>query len=266
MAKTNAQINAEFSAKSPLEKLGIAGSDIVRIAASGLTGGLVDTVAGGDNVERTREARVRAGLAGDAVNVGGMVLGLKGAGAALRGGYNAVRALPVAATSPAALAKGAGVLALLGTSVAGRQEDTPAAKPAPATTKAAVDKSLASGSQAEAAKVTPQDRALQAIDAILSRPHSLNEFTAATNALPGVAAVSTKQSSRDKIFGAVASLSDTLYAAELANAEKLTGEARDAAVLKATENYKNNLLAPLGVDPTKQALAAIYAQQAQAQE
>jgi len=296
MAKTNAQIMAEYDAKSPLAKLGIAAKDIASIAGNALSFGGANrfaqwmTGASDQQVaDYEREQRVRAGLAGDVANVGGMVYGGKGVLNLARGGINAVRAAPAAvelastagpatalryltgtagpglvpAAAPVsrmALAKGAGILGLLGLSAAGRQEDTPAAaaKPAPATTTAAVNEALTS--TPAAAPVTAQDRALSAINSILSRPHTLQEFQAATGALPGVAAVSTKQTNRDKVFGAASGIADTLYQAELEQAGKLTGDAKDQAVLQATENYRRNLLETLGVDPSKQALAALMAQ------
>ena len=113
--------------------------------------------------------------------------------------------------------------------------------------------------------ITPQDRAMAAIDTLLRGPFTLREFNAATGALPGIAATSTKQSNKDKLYGTASNLSDSLYAAELAQASKLTGAARDEAVLSATEKYRQQLLETLGVDASKQALLRL-AQQADGEE
>lgn len=108
---------------------------------------------------------------------------------------------------------------------------------------------------------TPQDRAMAAIDTILSQPFTMREFETATGALPQVASSSAKVSNKDKVFGTASGIADTLYQAELGQAAKLTGEAKDAAVLKATENYQRNIQGLLGVDASKQALADAIAEQ-----
>ncbi len=110
---------------------------------------------------------------------------------------------------------------------------------------------------------------MQAIDAILSRPHTPQEFQAATSALPGVAAsVAGRQSDKDKVFGTVAGIYDTLYRTELDAAMKLPSdtksaqEAKDAAILKITEKYGQKLSGLVGADPSKQALAMAMQQAA----
>lgn len=285
MARSNAEIQREYASKGTLAKIGIAADDLVRIAAGGITGGLLDQVLGGNNAELTQEARVRAGLAGDVTNVAGMAAGLKGAGTALKGTVGAVRAAPTAAAvaqsagpaaalrfltntagpglvpvaanavSKGALAKGAGLLGLLGLSIAGRQDPgTPAA--APAVARATPQPAAAAPKPTAKPVITPQDRAMAAIDTILSQPFTLREFETATGALPVVASATTKGgTAKDKVFSSAAGIADMLYQAQLAQASKLTGDARDQAVYDATEKYRANLLETLGIDPSKQALA-----------
>src|SRR5262245_49886453 len=99
MAKSSAQILADYAKQGVLSQMATAAGDIANIAVSGATGGLFNrgiaklTGASDEQVADFEHAqRVRAGLAGDVANVGGMVLGLKGAG----GVVNSVRSAPVA--------------------------------------------------------------------------------------------------------------------------------------------------------------------------
>lgn len=255
MPRTNQEIQQEYAGKGALAKLGIAADDIVRIAASGLTGGLIDDVLGGGNSERTREARVRAGLAGDVANVGGMVAGLKGAGGLVR----AVRSIPrpAVALTRGAMAKGAGVLGLLGLSVAGRQEDTaPAAVSNGRPDNTPLAKSLQVARDATlnardwAANIpeapTPAERATAVADAILSRPHTLREAQAAVGLLPAP----SKQTAKDRVFATYSSIADSLFAEQLAQASKISDPQKAAeAKSAATREYLRNVGAALGSSP-----------------
>lgn len=297
MRKSEQQILKEYNSKGALERLGIQLRDNVAILGNGLSFGLANRVAQGvtgasdealENYER--EQRIRTGLMGDVANVAGMLVGGKGVLSAGRGAIKAARAAPTAArlattagpataaryltgragpglvpvaapVSRAAMGKGAlgalGGLGLVGYSAAGRMDDTPTGAPAaePAVVTEAVDQALAQ--PAGDTKITAQDRAMDAINAILARPHTMREFQAATAALPGVAASTAgKQSDKDKVFGTAMGISEALYQYELEQiAQKLTGDAKDQAVLAATEKYRRNLLETVGADPLKQAVA-----------
>lgn len=285
--KSNAQIQQEYQALPFLNQLATAGNDLVRIGASGVTGGLVDRLQGQDQVEATREARVRAGLAGDVVNVGGMALGAKGALTAAKGAISAARALPTAISlvptagpvtaaryltgtagpglvpmaaplTRGAVAKGAALLGALGLSVAGRQDNTVtppepvAAAPKPSASKAAI----------ATAQPTVQDQARAAVSAVLSQPFTLRGLQAATGALPNIAGSEFKQTSKDRGIATANAVVDTLYQNELTAAmQNPAGAARDKAVALATQNYLNNLRQNSGADPMKQLTASLIAAQ-----
>lgn len=102
---------------------------------------------------------------------------------------------------------------------------------------------------------------MAAIDTILSQPFTMREFETAAGALPQVASANAKITPKDKVYGTASGIADTLYQAQLAQAAKLTGDAKDAAVMKATENYQRNINGILGVDPSKAALAAALEEQ-----
>lgn len=110
--------------------------------------------------------------------------------------------------------------------------------------------------------ITPQEQSAAAISAILSKPFTLGAFKTATGALPDIATANgIKITNKDKVYGAASSVTDAIYQAELAQAQKLTGDAKDAAVLATTEKYRKNLLEINNVDPSKAALADILGQQ-----
>lgn len=286
--KTNAQIQQDFARMPTLQQFGTAAADLGRIAASGLSGTLANNLVGGD--EAVREARVRAGLVGDVANVGSMVVGAKGLGTVVKGLGAAARTVPAAAQvarsgaplaaaklvmgrAPAALvpaatakitkagaAKAAGVLGLLGLSAAGRQDDTVA--PAPATPAQAVKSAMDQGRKSKMRELTPQERTLAALDSVLREGFTMRDLSTVAGALPGVVGAASKASQKDMIYGKASSTTDELYKANLAAAAQLTDQAaRDKAIQDATENYRRNLLETLGVDPSKQALAEILAQQ-----
>lgn len=286
--KTNAQIQQDFANMPTLQQFGTAAKDTGRIIASGLSGTLANDLVGGD--EAVREARVRAGIVGDVANVGSMVLGVKGLGAAAKGLSAAARTVPAAigvarsgapaaaaklvlgrapaALVPAAtakvtkggLTKAGGIAALLGLSIAGRQDPTvttPAATPAQAV-KSALDQ----GRKSQQRELTPQERTLAALDSVLREGFTMRDLQTVAGALPGVVGAAPKASQKDAIFGRAAGTADALYQANLAAAQQLTDQAtRDKAIMEATEGYRRNLIETLGVDPSKQALAELIAQQ-----
>lgn len=263
MAKSNDEIRREYAARSIPGQIGQAALDIANIGGNALAFGLpnriAETVMGapsGAADEVTRQARVRAGLAGDVANVAGMV---RGGGLALGGAKNvvsAVRAAPVAATLartaglptaaryltgtagaglvPAAakagakatagtLAKGAGVLGLLGLSVAGRQEagDASAVR-APAAKSAAAATPKPAKREITIADATAQDRAMAFLNNVLSKPLTLGEYERAAGTLPVVASVGTKQPRIADVAGQRAlEQSQILFQNEIDQATKL---------------------------------------------
>lgn len=296
MPKTNAQIQQDFSKMPALKQLGVAALDLASIAGNSLSFGgankLAQAVTGASDeqlADYERAQRVRAGLAGDVVNVAGMV---RGGGLALGGAKKAVdvaRALPTAVAlvptaglgtaaryaagtagkglvpaaakvTKAGAAKAAGVLGLLGLSAAGRQDDTVAS--APATPAQAIKSAMDQGRKSQMRELTPQERTLAALDTILRQPFSIDDLSTVAGALPGVAGAASKVSQKDMLYGKASSVTDELYKANLAAASKLTDQAaRDKAILDITENYRRNLLGALNVDPSKEALAEVINQQ-----
>lgn len=102
---------------------------------------------------------------------------------------------------------------------------------------------------------------MTAIEDILSRPHTLQEFQAATGALPGVAAsIKPVQSRKDIALGTVLDANAALYASEAAAAKT------DEEKLQALERARSRTLEALGIDPSKQAMAALLQQAQQDQE
>ena len=241
MPKTNAQIQQEYNALPWLSQMGVAADDMIRIAGSAVSGGLADQLDGPDGADRTHEARVRAGIAGDIANVGGMVAGLKGAGAVAKGAVSAARAAPTALSLaktaglgtaaryltgtagpglvPAAgritlatAGKLAGLAGLLGLSIAGRQDATPAA---PAKSPQPVQQALKQGREAAPA-VTPYERQLAVLDMILKSPNmSMADLRDVTGMLP---ARPKPPSSGDVAIGQAALRADALYKQQVANA------------------------------------------------
>lgn len=204
--KSNEQIRRDYAQQGVVSQLGTAADDMARIAANGITGGLVL------DQDAVREARVRAGLAGDIANVGGMLLGAKGVGALAKGarvlpaaarvasagglrqavGFLSGKAgpalVPVAAgPSKMALAKAAGALGLLGVSIAGRQDEAaPAAAPQD---KPAERDGIWSEDAAAATASSPQQSALDRLGEIINGPVSHRRLM---QAVQGVAQVSPK--------------------------------------------------------------------------
>ena len=291
MPKSNEQIRREYNAKSLPSQLGIAADDLVRIAVGGLSGGMVDQALGGDNVERTREARVRAGITGDVANVGGMALGLKGGGAAIKSTVGAARAAPTAmslvpkaglptalryltgtagpglvpAASRAVTLKGAGKLAglagLLGLSIAGRQDDTPAVavKPAaPAQAKTVATKAPAAAERGP----TPFERQLAFVDSMFRGPLTLREAQAASGMLP---APPKPQTDKDAAFGDTAAISRAIFQNDINNAiekGKTDPAAGQELTAKALEQRFARQAALFGTNPMNLA----YATQPQSDE
>lgn len=134
------------------------------------------------------------------------------------------------------------------------------AKPKP-TPQQAVTQALEKGSKAAPNKITPQGRAMAAISTILSQPFTIDEFNAATGALPQVAASTAKVSNKDQLYGQYGAITDAIFQAQLAQAGQLAGAERDKATLDAFEARRKSLIEGLGVDPSKAALAQLYAQQ-----
>lgn len=67
------EVNKEFEAMPWYSKLGTAADDLVRIGADGISFGGLDRLLGPEAQKLTDEARIRAGWAGTAADVGGMV-------------------------------------------------------------------------------------------------------------------------------------------------------------------------------------------------
>lgn len=284
--KSNAQIQQEYAALPFLNQLGVAGRDLVRVGESGLTGGLLDRAMGPDQVEETRQAAVRAGLAGDVANVAGMVTGLKGAGAVAKGVVGAARALPTALSlvptagigtaaryltgtagpgvvpvaapiAASTLGKGAGVLGLLGLAASQRQDATNATPVAPAAPAVAAAPANAAQAAAALAQPSPQEQALAAAGALLQGPVSYRQFAAVANALPNIAASTFKQTNKDKAVGIANSIADQTFQNESAAAMALgTDAARQTALAKARDNYLASLRQNSGANPLQQALGA----------
>jgi hypothetical protein len=287
MPKSVEQIRKEYAEQGILSKIGTAAADIANIGGNAVGFGLPNRFAewamgaeSGAADERTREARIRAGLAGDVTNVAGQVYSLvRGAGAA-KSTIGAVRAAPTAVAvgksagpvqaakfllnkagpgvvpaaaplSKAALAKGAGLLGLIGLTVAGRpgDEEPVAARPAAAAARAA-----AATPEAEAV-ITPQDRQLAFVDTLLRGPVTLREAQAATSMLPAPAKA---QTNKDKLYGATDELAQSIFASQVAGARELAATdpvGAKAIVEKATDEYYKRRIAILGVDPGKLELA-----------
>lgn len=233
MAKSNDQIRREYAAQSIPGQIGTAVGDIANIGVNAVSGGLfnrgIAALTGASDqqlADYERVSRVRAGLAGDVANVAGMVYG---AGKALQGGkaaLGAVRSLPTAAavartagpataaryltntagpglvplaTGPGAkasasvIAKGAGVLGLLGLSVAGRQEPGDAsAVRSPAKPTAATAPAAAKQREITIADATAQDRSMAFLNKVLGSPLTLGEFERAASTMPTIASVGAK--------------------------------------------------------------------------
>jgi len=264
MPKTNEQIHAEYAALPWYSKLGTAAADIFSIGGNSLTfggtnavaralvrhqTGLPDSVVGPAQDEVMHESRVRAGLAGDAMNVGGMLYGGRGVLAAGKAGLNAVRAAPTVATlartagpgtalryvtgtagpglvpvaaralpSLGTIGKAAGLATLLGLSISGRQDATPAA-PVATPQKAAAPKAQVAAPM----ELSPQDRQLAALDTILRSPNkTLSDLTAVTGMLPRPKQTSTK----DALVGQTAQLSQAIFQAQVSDATKLHAEGK----------------------------------------
>lgn len=276
--KTPEQIQADYASKGGLAKVGIAADDLVRLAASGLTGGLLDRALGPDAQAATHASAVRAGLAGDVANVAGMAVGLKGAGAAIGGARNAARVLPAAvgvaragapmsalklltgtadaALVPAAkfsktaLAKGAGLLGLLGLSAAGRNTDTavnttPVVAPAPSAASAA-STALAQGRQAPLV-LTPRDQLDSYISQVLAHGATIGQVQRLGGLVEGTPKPVTH---KDALIGTAGSIADATFAAARDAADKLPdAAAQDAARQKATDEYFKKYAALSGVNP-----------------
>lgn len=248
--KSNEQIRRDYAQQGVVSQLGTAADDMARIAANGITGGLVL------DQDAVREARVRAGLAGDIANVGGMFLGAKGVGALAKG----ARVLPAAARvasagglrqavgflsgkagpSKMALAKAAGALGLLGVSIASRQDEAaPAAAPQD---KPAERDGVWSEDAAAATASSPQQSALDRLGEIINGPVSHRRLM---QAVQGVAQVTPKPLSAKDATGATAeALSTGLLNSELAgiSAQKAQGNLGDAEAQKASEAAVNKYL------------------------
>lgn len=296
---SNEQIRRDYAAQPWYSQLGTATTDMIKIAANGLTGNLVNRVSekiagapSGAADEVLRQAKVRAGLAGDVAQVAGTVLGLKGLGGAAGGVKAAVRVAPTAmsvakaagpltaakllinragpglvalpeAMSGMAKAKGAAKLAglagLLGLSMSGRQED--AAAPAVAPPEPAAEPAAA---EAPLRLPTPQERQLAELDMILRSPnHTMSDLKAVTGMLPAPLKPPTIPQAE---LGKSMELSQALYAAQVKAAQDdLTAGSIDEAtaraqVGKALEAHLNRRAMFSGNNPLNLAQAQMFSQ------
>jgi len=106
---------------------------------------------------------------------------------------------------------------------------------------------------------TAQDRAMAAIDSILSKPFTMRQFSAATAALPGVtqagvASTKVAPKMKDTVLGATAELSQSIFAQEIAQAQAMKAAdpkgAQDAAK-KATDAYFQRNAGLVGFNPSE---------------
>lgn len=118
---------------------------------------------------------------------------------------------------------------------------------APVRTVDGVNQALAQGRAADATPMSPQDALGAVITQALGGGASFNEIKELGALVPAV--VKQGQSSKDARYGVAGSVTDTLYKAQLAAAQKLPeGDERDQAILKATQDYNANNAALLGVN------------------
>lgn len=123
----------------------------------------------------------------------------------------------------------------------------PAASRQPVAPQRAVEAAMAKGRAAPA--VTPQARALAAIDTILRGPFTLKEFETAVGALPAPA---KPQTTKNTVLGQTAELSQQIFQNQITQAQELAKsdpESAQAAVAKATDDYFKRNSGLVGFNP-----------------
>lgn len=113
-----------------------------------------------------------------------------------------------------------------------------------------VAQALRQGAQASDVPVAPTTAIGQFVSNLLAHGASVGQLASLAPAISSAPALAKQgQSARDKNAGIAGDATDTVYKSELAAAQGLPeGAKRDAAVLKATDKYRQNYAALAGVN------------------